>query len=418
MFNERTYAFGASTLTLKFADILDSEAEVLVSSDDYMLSMGGGVSMTIARAAGSAMRLDASKSVPRRLGDVVVTTAGALDARYVFHVVTIGSEDAPEESPEVFVKRATERCLDLTDVLEVSSIAFPALGTGVAGISMETSAIAMADAVCERLTTSPREYRVSFCFYARAGVDSHEYVAFFEEFARLRPRLASHETTADPSPTTSRPPMTESAARLLELEQERQRLEEQIVTLKADQDDDSAERLSERLRANQSERLDAAVQERATQDKPVELFISYAREDAPFREQLLMHLSSLEQLGLIRTWTDREIRPGSDWETDINDAINSADLFLFLVSAHSMSAGYIRGVEMARAFERMQAGEVTVIPVLTRSYDLTGHWFNSLQYLPRDGRPIDSWPNKDDAYVDVVQGVRRTIVTIRQRPAC
>src|SRR5215207_6667283 len=126
MFNERTYAFDASTLTLRFENILESRAEVLVSSDDYMLSMGGGVSMAIARAAGSAMRLDAAKSLPRQLGDVVVTTAGALDARYVFHVVTIGPEvnEARRDTTEVLVKRATERCLDLMDVLDVSSISF------------------------------------------------------------------------------------------------------------------------------------------------------------------------------------------------------------------------------------------------------------------------------------------------------
>ena len=130
-----------------------------------------------------------------------------------------------------------------------------------------------------------------------------------------------------------------------------------------------------------------------------------------------MQLSSLEQLGLIRTWTDREIKPGREWDTDINDAINSADVFLFLVSAYSMSSNYIRGVEMARAFERMKAGDATVIPVLTRSYDLTDHRFSSLQYLPSDGRPIDLWSNEQAAYVDVVRGVRRAIETIRRRPA-
>ncbi|WP_231744547.1 macro domain-containing protein [Mycobacterium sp. GA-1199] len=416
MFNERTYSFGLSSLTLKFANILDSNAEVLVSSDDFMLSMGGGVSKAIARAAGSAMVLDAMKSVPRKLGDVVVTSAGALDARYIFHVVTIGPEAISAESPEEFVKRATQRCMDLMEVLDLVSISFPALGTGVAGISMEGSAAAMADVVCERLSTSDRAYSVSFCFHADANIDSRSYVAFFEEFARLKPRIARHESRHGAGQAASRPPTTEAASRLLQLEQERQVLEQQIVMLKSADDVATAERLSERLIQNQTARLDAAYQDRSSRDRPVGVFISYAREDAPFREQLTLHLSSLEQQGLIHTWTDREIGPGSDWDSEINEAINSAELFIFLVSAYSMSSDYIRGVEMTRAFERARTSEATVIPVLARSYDLADYRFAKLQHLPSDGRPIDLWGNEHDAYVDVIRGIRRTIETIRRRP--
>src|SRR3954447_2647749 len=95
--HHRTYQVGSSTLSLRFGDILTSDAEVLVSSDDYMLSMGGGVSASIAAAAGTALELDVTKAVPRQLGDVVVTTAGALAARYVFHVITIGPRAIGDE---------------------------------------------------------------------------------------------------------------------------------------------------------------------------------------------------------------------------------------------------------------------------------------------------------------------------------
>lgn len=88
--NRRTYRFGQSSLTLEFGDITSSDAEILVSSDDYMLTMGGGVSAAIRRAGGEAIILDASKKIPAELGDVVVTTAGALPAKHVFHAITIG----------------------------------------------------------------------------------------------------------------------------------------------------------------------------------------------------------------------------------------------------------------------------------------------------------------------------------------
>ena len=70
--NSRTYEVGRSKITLLFGDITTSKAEALVSSDDYLLSMGGGVSAAIRRVGGARVAADASKMVPARAGDVIV----------------------------------------------------------------------------------------------------------------------------------------------------------------------------------------------------------------------------------------------------------------------------------------------------------------------------------------------------------
>ena len=88
----RINRFRDSTLTLEFADITTSESQVLVSSDDSYLTMGGGVSAAIRRTGGNAIALDAAKKIPIKPGDVAVTTAGALRAHYVFHAITLGDE--------------------------------------------------------------------------------------------------------------------------------------------------------------------------------------------------------------------------------------------------------------------------------------------------------------------------------------
>ena len=74
--NSRKYEVGRSKITLLFGDITTSQAEALVSSDDYLLSMGGGVSAAIRRVGGPRVAADASKMVPARVGDVIVSTAG------------------------------------------------------------------------------------------------------------------------------------------------------------------------------------------------------------------------------------------------------------------------------------------------------------------------------------------------------
>ena len=58
--NSRTYAVGRSKITLLFGDTTTSQAEALVSSDDYLLSMGGGVSAAIRRVGGPHVAADAS----------------------------------------------------------------------------------------------------------------------------------------------------------------------------------------------------------------------------------------------------------------------------------------------------------------------------------------------------------------------
>lgn len=86
----RQYIFNNSTLTVKFGDILDTKAEVIVSSDDCYITMGGGVSRAILRAGGDIIIKDAQKMCPVPLGDVVVTTAGKMEKqKYVYHCITI-----------------------------------------------------------------------------------------------------------------------------------------------------------------------------------------------------------------------------------------------------------------------------------------------------------------------------------------
>ena len=120
---QRTYQIGHSKLSLEFGDITTSRADVIVSSDDSNLSMGGGVSASIRRAAGQGILIEAAKRVPAKLGDVIVTGAGLLPAKFVFHAITIGDGNA---APSEVIMNATRRCLTILRQLRLSSIAFPA----------------------------------------------------------------------------------------------------------------------------------------------------------------------------------------------------------------------------------------------------------------------------------------------------
>src|SRR5690349_12182610 len=121
--NETTvFRLGRSTLRLVHGDIVASGAQVLVSSDDAYLSMGGGVSYSILRGAGDSLRREAAKHPPLEVGDVVVTSAGKLPALHVFHAVTIGQDG--RRANEAEVDAMTTRCLLIAESMRIRSIAF------------------------------------------------------------------------------------------------------------------------------------------------------------------------------------------------------------------------------------------------------------------------------------------------------
>ena len=93
MIKDTNYSIGDVIFAITYADITSVPADALVSSDDNYLSMGGGVSAAIARAAGSALVVDARKHIPLRLGDVAVTSAGQL-LRSTFSMVSLSTRRA------------------------------------------------------------------------------------------------------------------------------------------------------------------------------------------------------------------------------------------------------------------------------------------------------------------------------------
>lgn len=140
-----------------------------------------------------------------------------------------------------------------------------------------------------------------------------------------------------------------------------------------------------------------------------EVFISYSHKDERYREQLGAHLSQLRNEGLVSDWHDRKIPPGSEWAEEIDQHVESAQLILLLISPDFLASNYCYEIEMRRALERHAAGSARVIPVILRPADWTSAPFTKLQALPKDGRAITKWGNRDEAWLNVIKGVRRVI---------
>jgi O-acetyl-ADP-ribose deacetylase (regulator of RNase III) len=149
-----THRIGNSVVKVISGDICESKCEVIVSSDDSRLSQGGGVSRAIALAGGEDIRRQIANLTPVDLGDVAITTAGNLPQKYIFHAVTIDLERSrviDEDLQDFIVRNSVRRCFQLMSVLKLSSIAFPIVGAGVAGIPAERAGRRMAEIFAEEL---------------------------------------------------------------------------------------------------------------------------------------------------------------------------------------------------------------------------------------------------------------------------
>ena len=146
----------------------------------------------------------------------------------------------------------------------------------------------------------------------------------------------------------------------------------------------------------------------------VKIICCYSHEDEVLLNKLKAHLRPLEREGLIEVWHDRDISAGTDWEKEISEHLNSAQIILLLVSPDFMDSEYCYGIEMKRAIERHQRGEARVIPIIIRHVYWQGEPLGKLQALPRDANPVTSasWHTLDEAFFDVVRGIREVIRTL------
>lgn len=135
------------------------------------------------------------------------------------------------------------------------------------------------------------------------------------------------------------------------------------------------------------------------------VFFSYSHADEALRDQLEKQLALLKRNGIIETWHDRRIGPGQDFAKEIDKHVETDDIFLLLVSADFIASDYCFNHEMKRAMQRHEAGEAIVVPVILRACHWQGAPFGKLNAIPRDGKPVTSYADRDQALYEVAKAV-------------
>ncbi len=151
------------------------------------------------------------------------------------------------------------------------------------------------------------------------------------------------------------------------------------------------------------------------QTPALRVFCGYAHEDNVLFQQLKTALAVLIRQDAVSVWHYSGLLPGAQWESEIEQELNTADIILLLISPAFMASDYCWSKEMQWAIARHSTGEARVIPILLKP---TPGWettpLGALQALPTNAKPITTWNSRDKALIDVVNGLRRAIEAVQK----
>lgn len=150
-------------------DICELEVDAIVNPANLSLWMATGVGGAIKRAGGDEIEFAAVRQAPVELGESIVTTAGTLAARAVIHAVSL---DRVRRTSGPVIEQAVRSAMERAREIEATSIAFPALGTGVGGFPLDEAARVMIAAVRDELERSPTIEHVIFALRGAAAYEA------------------------------------------------------------------------------------------------------------------------------------------------------------------------------------------------------------------------------------------------------
>jgi O-acetyl-ADP-ribose deacetylase (regulator of RNase III) len=152
---------------LSVGDLTESDADAIVNAANNDLILGGGVAGAIRRKGGETIQRQCSEIGSIPIGGAAITGGGNLKARYVIHAASMqlgGSATAQA------LRSSTSHSLRIASEKKLMSIAFPAIGTGIAGFPLRDCAEIMLRETVKHLSGATSLKRVDFVLYDAAAL--------------------------------------------------------------------------------------------------------------------------------------------------------------------------------------------------------------------------------------------------------
>lgn len=121
---------GRGKISVVVGDLTEESTDAIVNAANSSLAHGGGVAGAIVRRGGEEIQRESLAKAPVPVGGAVVTGAGRLSSRWVIHAVGPVWGEGHEEPK---LRRAVASALARADELGLTSLAMPAISTGIFG---------------------------------------------------------------------------------------------------------------------------------------------------------------------------------------------------------------------------------------------------------------------------------------------
>lgn len=149
-------------IVIQQGDLTDMDTDAIVNAANNDLVLGAGVAGAIRRKGGEEIQRECDDIGSIPLGYAAITGGGKLKARFVIHAATmrLGGVTTPED-----LRGSTAHALRIAAERNLKSIAFPALGTGIARFPMKECADIMLQEAAEHLKTETSLEKIYFVLF-------------------------------------------------------------------------------------------------------------------------------------------------------------------------------------------------------------------------------------------------------------
>lgn len=154
-------------------DLTEMDVDAIVNAANNDLQLGGGVAGAIRRKGGPEIQreCDAIGSIP--VGGAAITSGGQLKSRHVIHAASMQLGGSTTVSA---LRSSTAYSLRIADQNHLKTIAFPAVGTGIAGFPMRECAEIMLEETLKHLQTSTSLEKIYFVLFDSSSLRVFEQV--------------------------------------------------------------------------------------------------------------------------------------------------------------------------------------------------------------------------------------------------
>ena len=150
---------------------MDTDAIVNAANND--LQLGGGVAGAIRRKGGPKIQAECNEIGTIPVGGAAITTGGELKARHVIHAASM--ELGGRTSPHA-LRSSTAHSLRIAAQHGLKTIAFPAVGTGIAGFPVTECAEIMLREAAKHLEGSTSLEKIHFVLFDEDGLETFQEV--------------------------------------------------------------------------------------------------------------------------------------------------------------------------------------------------------------------------------------------------